>query len=363
MQRQLRTILSWLLALLLSAPAFGLQAPDGPFTASANPTLAVHGRLDGSHLDVDWSSARPDGHAPIGVAGDHVHEAGEWMISLRAMQMHMGGMRDGTDSLSSADVLGAGYMVTPTEMDTQMLMLGGMYAPTDDLTLMLMLPYLKKEMDHVTGMGTEFTTESEGLGDVRMAGLLNVYRGAGRRVHLNLGLSLPTGDIDERDDTPAAADAKLPYPMQLGSGTIDLLPGVTYLQQSGDWSFGAQGELRVHLGENDEDYTLGDRIDATAWAARRLGSASISLRLRGAHWKEIDGADPDLNPAMVPTADPDNFGGDRVDLLAGANWYGQNGFLRGHRLALELGIPVYQDLNGPQMELDWVATVGWQLAH
>lgn len=40
----------------------------------------------------------------------------------------------------------------------------------------------------------------------------------------------------------------------------------------------------------------------------------------------------------------------------------QRGALRGHRLALEVGAPVYQDVNGLQLETDWVATLGWQRA-
>ena len=44
------------------------------------------------------------------------------------------------------------------------------------------------------------------------------------------------------------------------------------------------------------------------------------------------------------------------------NLAGQTGFLRGHKLALEAGIPIHQDLNGPQMETDYTITVGWQFA-
>ena len=64
----------------------------------------------------------------------------------------------------------------------------------------------------------------------------------------------------------------------------------------------------------------------------------------------------------MQTADPDNYGGDTVTLYGGVNLMGQRGTLRGHRLAFELGVPVYQKLNGPQMETDWTATLGWQLA-
>jgi hypothetical protein len=31
-------------------------------------------------------------------------------------------------------------------------------------------------------------------------------------------------------------------------------------------------------------------------------------------------------------------------------------------VALEIGAPVYQDLNGLQLETDWTTTLGWQYA-
>lgn len=42
-----------------------------------------------------WDASRPDSHGPIGVMGDHTHEAGEIMLSYRWMYMSMGGHRAG----------------------------------------------------------------------------------------------------------------------------------------------------------------------------------------------------------------------------------------------------------------------------
>jgi hypothetical protein len=39
--------------------------------------------------DNQWTSARPDGHAPISVMGDHYHKKGEFMFSYRFMPMWM----------------------------------------------------------------------------------------------------------------------------------------------------------------------------------------------------------------------------------------------------------------------------------
>lgn len=85
---------------------------------------------------------------------------------------------------------------------------------------------------------------------------------------------------------------------------------------------------------------------------------SVSGRLALGRIKNIGGADSDLNPAMVPTADPSRRAGTRVDALVGANAL----IGGGHRLSLEFGYPILQDLNGPQLETDFVGTIGWQFS-
>jgi hypothetical protein len=176
-------------------------------------------------------------------------------------------------------------------------------------------------------------------------------------------VSLPTGSIDARGDTPAGSDVRLPYPMQLGSGTVDLRPGLTWLGQVDNWSFGVQSRGVIRLGDNENDYHLGNQFGITGWWARVLSdSASVSLRMESTRWGDIEGADVTQNPRMVPTADPTRRGGRRVDLAVGLNLYARGGALNGHRLAVEVGVPVYQHLNGPQLETDWTVTIGWQKA-
>jgi hypothetical protein len=133
--------------------------------------------------------------------------------------------------------------------------------------------------------------------------------GLGPNWILNLGFSLPTGSIDEMDVIPASApnEAQLPYPMQLGSGTYDFTPGVTFSEQRENWSWGGQLLATFRSGTNDRDYTLGNRIQATAWYARPFATTwSWSVRLKYDDWDNIDGTDTALNPMMVPTAEPDD---------------------------------------------------------
>lgn len=313
--------------------------------------------------EVSWTGFRPDGHAPIGVMGDHTHHSGTWMSTYRYMFMDMDGNREGTSRLSEQDVFEEGYMIVPTKMTMQMHMFGAMYAPTDNLTLMVMLPYLRFSMDHVTRMGARFTTESEGIGDIRMTGLYVLHRWDRQQLHFNAGIGFPTGSTEARGNTPAGPNQKLPYPMQLGSGTFDLFPGFTYLGQTERWSWGGQLESTLRLGKNNEGYSLGDRAATTVWGARKWNDwLSTSLRLEVQAWGNIDGQDNDLNPAMVPSADPRRRGGEKMNLSFGLNFLGRGGFVKGNRLAMEIGVPVYQSLDGPQLETKWLLTVGWQHA-
>ncbi|MEM9926548.1 MAG: transporter [Cyanobacteria bacterium P01_D01_bin.50] len=313
------------------------------------------------HSDPDkWSAARPDGHAPIGVMGDHTHKKGEFMFSYRYMFMNMDGNRDGTNSLSNSEVL-QDFMVTPVDMTMSMHMFGAMYAVSEDVTLMAMVPYVSKEMEHLTRSGGRFTTNSEGIGDIKTTALYTIFDRDKQRVHLNLGVSFPTGSINEKDDTPAGDDQILPYPMQIGSGTFDLLPGITYLNQSKKGSWGAQALTTVRLGKNDNGYRLGNKYQLSGWIARNWTDwLSTSLRLTGTTWGDIDGADDRLNPMMIPTADPNLRSGTQVNVGFGVNLYAPEGNLQGSRVAMELELPIYRDLDGPQLETDWQLTLGLQ---
>jgi len=309
--------------------------------------------------------SRPDAHAPIGVMGDHVHHAGEFMLSYRYMRMRMDGNREGTDRVGDGAVLlpRGDFMVTPTDMDMEMHMLGAMWAPADRVTLMGMLPFVVLSMDHETAMGAEFTTRSKGIGDLSATALVKLFETERHEVHLIAGASFPTGSIDRQDDTPASMgeSVTLPYPMQLGSGTFDLLPGIHWNGQLERVSFGAQARGTLRLGRNDENYRLGHRYLLTGYGAGKINDwLSAGLRAEWQQWGDVQGEDDRLDAAMVPTADPDLRAGQRLDLGPSLNFLVPQGPLRSFRVGVEALFPVYQNLDGPQLETDWTLTAGIQ---
>ena len=324
----------------------------------------------------------PDGHAPIGIMGDHLHESGEFMVSYRSMRMRMEGNLVGDESVSPEQIamtianrfanppmMPPTLRVVPTEMTTTMHMVGLMYAPTDNITLMGMVNLVDRKMDHITFQGPMgnnqlggFTTRTDGLGDTKLGALIGLVNEPDRKLILNLGISIPTGDIEETDQilTPmnTTPSPRLPYPMQLGSGTWDIEPGLTYIGAKHRIGWGSQVKLLYRLDENDESYSLGDQVTWSSWGSYRFNNnISASLRLTWTDLDAIDGIDP-MIAAPVQTADPANFGGKRWDFGVGINtiWEGN------HRISLEYENTFDMDVNGVQMEMESMLTLGYQLA-
>lgn len=338
---------------LLATPAFATS--NDPLAQDSLPLGFTLTGQDG-RITADGECCTTHSRHVAGVTGDHVHAAGGWMLSMHTMRMEMDGMRDGTDSVSQADLFAAGYMVAPKSMTMDMLMLMGMYGVTDDTSLMAMGSYRRSEMTMRTAMGAEFRTRSEGMGDTTLGAVHRLWQAGEDQLLLNLGLSLPTGSTNARDATPMGPDQRIGYMMQLGTGTFDVLPGLTWVRNTHDWTLGGKLAGRVHLGRNEHDYAVGDRYELGAWAARDLGGFSTSLRLNLADFSAYDGQAADLNPAMAPPADPDKLGGTRLDAFLGV----QTSLGEAGSLALEIGLPVHQDLDGPALELDTIVSLSWR---
>lgn len=353
-----------------------------PVSAHAAENHHHEGHATHAEITTANSSRSAHNHArniePNTVMGTHLHEKGEWMLSYRYNYMRMDGMRDGTRDLNDAQVIAttnpnsppANFRVVPQSMNMQMHMFGAMYGVNDWLTIMGMAMYMQKDMDHTTYnmMGTaklgNFEAVSSGLGDLQGTALVRLYEDSSHKFIFGAGFSLPTGSITESDDvlTPmgTAANLRLPYAMQMGSGTYDAHPTLTYTGHSDHWGWGMQyeGEIRLQ-NKNDEGYSLGDKHAFNAWAGYQLNSAlNIGARLSYTDQDKIKGRDSNI-AAPVPTADPNNYGGKWTDLGLFANFTPQSTDFKGHVFSLEASAPLHQDLNGPQMKQDYAMSVRW----
>lgn len=329
----------------------------------------------------------PDTHAPAGVMVDHMHKAGEFMLGYRySYSRSDGDTLHGTDAASDHDIMHNGCQpagacsMKQSEMNMHMHMLDIMYAPTDWLTLMLMPMWMSMEMTmspleggHGHGGGHadmgSHSHGTDGIGDTTFGALVRLSEGPGYHVHTGLMFSAPTGSVDEKGPChghhggghAAPGPCFTHYMMQLGSGTWDFLPSLTYTGRDGLWAWGTQASGVIRLeDENESGYRLGDIFQATAWTSYRLTNwLSASVRVLYTYQDDIYGH---YNGAHNHSSPPDlqaNYGGRFWDVGLGLNAVVPSGRLQGHRLGIEWLLPIQDDVNGYQQEREGTLFVNW----
>jgi len=299
-------------------------------------------------------------NGPIGVMADHMHHKGTFMLSYRYMFMNMNGMMNGTEGVGD-EILLANHMISPQSMTMGMHMMGAMYALNDEVTIMAMGNYLVNDMALKTRMGAEFETSSRNFGDLSLSILKKLLNKPKHTLHMIFGTSIPIGTLDARDQTPMSENALLAYPMQIGSGTWDPFLSFNYSGQSQLINWGAQGKYKYRISANRREYSLGNSLEATSWAAFKVSQQlNFSIRVNFINIGSIDGANPEMNPMMMPLFNTSNSGGEQISLNGGVNYFFNNGSFKGVRIGIESGYVVYQDVVGYQMKNEFQSTIGLQ---
>jgi Protein of unknown function (DUF3570) len=244
------------------------------------------------------------GHAPAGVMFAHtLPKAGDMMVGYRYMYGNQSGdMLQGSNRVSGQTIVADGCgpnpcFVRPGNMTMNMHMLDLMYAPTDWLTLMLMPQFVdtSMKMDALDGAPNspvqdmidhhiQNDHETGGIGDLGMYALFKLFDNGIHHVHATTGLSAPTGDVNIQLARNHQIDGGfIDYGMQLGSGTWDFKPSLTYTGHIDQLSWGVQANGTVRLEErNKSGYALGDLFQATAWSGYNL-THWLSASLRGVY--------------------------------------------------------------------------------
>lgn len=311
-----------------------------------------------------FECCRPDAYAPAGVMIDHVHPKGEFSIAYGAMFMNMHGNMQGAKAISD-QALFTSYLMAPHNMNMQMHMLMPMYGITNRLTVMGMFSFTKnvmsmhmqpvESMSNMPGMNTSNMPSSvttAGCGDSRLYFLYNLLGNCLHRLVISGGVSLPTGNIAVKGPTLQSEQDILPYSMQLGSGTYDLLPGLVYVGQTDRFSFGAALNGSIRTGINARNYRLGNEYVFSPWIAYKIvGWGSFSLRAEGYGQQAMKDYDPQINQSSLndPSANSLNSGRTKISLLGGLNFYLTGRHMNDTRVLLEGGLPLGQNVNGVQM--------------
>lgn len=337
---------------------------------------ARHGGAHRAHGPGGAGSVHPAPNAPAGVMFAHaLPEARDFMLGYRTMYMRSDGdiaegSKEPSDGVIVDEACGTSACSAAAEsMAHQMHMLDLMYAPTSWLSLMLMPTYVDNDMQlrdldgavpdvhsghdrHATG----------GFGDTYLGPIFALLEA--RRDHANVALlvSAPSGDTSQRFRRDHQTERGfVHYHMQLGSGTWDFLPSLTYQGERGRFRFGLQTSAVVRMEhEGRTGYALGDQVQVTGWGGVSV-SDWLGLSLRGlyTHAGRIRGRYD--RPILVRTPGdlPANAGGRFFDLGIGLALTVPRGSFEGMQLSLEWIQPLAEDWNGYQLERTGTLAASW----
>lgn len=255
--------------------------------------------------------------------------------------------RHGTDSVSRT-AIPAGTEVQQTTINRN-LSLAVDYSVNPDWAVNVLLPVYSRT--HSTfGDGSSGiaypdpnalnTSSSQGIGDVKVT---TRYSGlsADHSIGIIFGLKLPTGETKDtfRDGSP------LDRGLQLGTGTTDLLLGAYHFGTiNRDWDYFSQAVLQVPLDTNDH-FRPGDGLNITAGVRYMSFDNFIpQLQINARAERRESGANADVanSGAILMYLSP----GATVPISKNLQVYG---FLQ---------IPIYQRVNGYQLETESLASVG-----
>ncbi|WP_192483924.1 MULTISPECIES: transporter [Cysteiniphilum] len=322
------------LTLLLSA-CFGLLSPA--YSNTQNHNMAHHTQsTDALH---------------------HHHQDandGMWMFDIMTMYMNMDGFQSGDSGASEPD-----GMMVPKQMHMYMTMFMAMYM-THDWDIMVMSSYNVKTMDmdmHMMGVVEGSTMKSEGFGDTEVTGGYNLINNVMQKLQIRGGISLPTGRINYQSGMPMMDTTLFGYNMQMGSGTFDPIFGVNYAHYLQSLTLGSEFNAVLRLYDNYRDYQLGDVYSANIYANYQLSSMlEVGSKLEYLMTTKTSGVANGTKASWGISYDPESTGGETINLSMMAKLKGY-GLLQDSALTLEVGYPVYQNLNGTQMKQAWQASL------
>lgn len=321
--------------------------------------------------------------APAGIMFSHIlDKAGDAMVGVRyAYLPQEGQMMRGPNPASDLAIVnkgcGPGQKCTyaPKDMTMNMYMVDLMYAPTDWLTLMLMPQFMSMDMHlrrldgapppapddiHASHGSNPYHAEG-GVGDIFMSGMFKLLEAPGHKMHITLGFTAPTGSVNRRTNGNSEFEH---YGMQLGSGTWNFWPSLTYNGFQDDFNWGGQfSTIAVLDGYNESGFAYGNLFQATAWGGYQIQDwLSGTVRSLYTFQDPIDGQYPDPFKPTGPMDMPQSYGGQYLDIGIGLTATVQSGDFAGNHFGVEWLQPAYSNYNGYQLERIGTLFATWGLS-
>lgn len=357
-----RLVTSVAFCLFVSAMVFAISTAFAPRLSAQEDTDSDSDEVSTEEVTSPNPAVRVGPPPPVGVRLGEPIEANQLRVAYRFVRTQSQGLLIGDRDISASRVrqdLFTDFEQSPRSLEVTAHVFEVAYAPHPRVTFVVEVPFIEKELERVGAcviVENPCEDQTEGVGDLSFSMLIPFIRKGVESSHLHLGFDVPTGSI-RRGDGPN----RLPYDSQIGNGTVDLEWGWTYRGDLEWVSWGGQVVGRHPVGRNDLNYREGSRFEASLWGALRIVSGiSTSLRVGWEKRNNLSGQDSQFVPLTDASTNPFARGGTVFTISPGLAIEVPQ--LDDQRLSVEFGIPVHQDLDGPQLERDWSATVGWQWA-
>jgi hypothetical protein len=395
-----------------------------------------HRHLDHDNLPAGLMFAHTldrEGDFMAGYRYQHNRQAGGWLQGDHQRSISQAGNQACPDyrfdSVTYLPTYNGTCFGQPTDMTQSMHMLELMYAVNDRLTLMLMPQFMDMQMlmgSSPSHKQMNMTSDTGVIGDTGAYALLTLFDTPNHHLHASLGGTAPTGNAGKRYNHDIGASINslannyyMEYGMQVGSGSWDFKPSLTYSGKQDHWNWGGQiaGTKRM-AAANSFGYRMGDVFEGSVWGGYSWSDWLANTLRLAYRWQDrvhgsfstpqgalptcnqadftygdldYDHPDADGNPTVGPPylhqADyqaclndiamqkklngtgyrsnamyyPQNYGGHYLDLGLGVALTIPNGAFAGHKLAFEWQQPLYTNVNGYQLNRDHALTFTWSM--
>ena len=314
---------------------------------------------------------------PLAVFGDTMPDPGHLTISVIPQfgegAHQMMGTRNITAQQAASTFPGwywnptVAYTTIPVAMFTEAQALTLAYGIMPNLSLVILTGTQEKHSHLVTMYGSSNLIPrgmsfpgTDSLLDSQAAVVWRAYEDQINRVKINLGMSFPTGSNHDMGGAVMNTSGGYNvgwafYGMQTGTNTFDVMPGILYAGTIKPWSWGLSYRARLPLTVNPEGYNWGNYQELNGWIGYTLlPGLTTTVRLNYNIQSQIVGAGW-FEAGKLPSANPENWGGKMIQVFGGADIDGKLFGYPGFSIGLEGGVPVYQNLNGPQLSRVWQA--------
>ena len=286
----------------------------------------------GCTLSSDWASQ--------GVAASR-----GWRFDARYDFFEQDQLREGTDSVARKQ------FDFPNEREVQKYTINRNatfsvdYSPGKDWAVNVSLPWFDRSHATIAAGDTEVSASHDrGIGDLRVVGRYSGF-GAQRSTGALFGLKLPTGNTNDAFESGPQRGQIVDRGLQLGTGTTDLVAGIYHFDAlAPDWGYFAQA-LVQHALDSHAGFRPGDGLNLNLglrYTASAMFVPQLQLNVRAERREQGVNADVENSGATLGYISP------------GITWNPTR------RLALLafVQVPIYQRVNGLQLEATRFASIG-----